>query len=110
MRTRVVALGAAALGVAIVVEVAGVLFANGIVEHNVYGFAGGILAVGGIIAISVGRVSKAAGFAAPPARLRSWAVSPVVSTSQEGSAFCRHCGSELAPAADFCRACGKPVT
>ena len=37
------------------VEVAGVLFANSILQHNAYGFAGGILAVLGIIAINQGR-------------------------------------------------------
>ena len=50
--------GASAVGLAVIVEVVGVLYANGILQHNVYGFAGGILAVLGIVTISVSRAEK----------------------------------------------------
>jgi hypothetical protein len=37
-----------------IVEVIGVFYADSILLHNIYGFAGGILALLGIIAISQG--------------------------------------------------------
>jgi len=57
-RFRVLMAGASAVGLAVIVEVVGVLYANGILQHNVYGFTGGILAVLGIVTISVSRAEK----------------------------------------------------
>jgi hypothetical protein len=54
MRTGITLSGVTVLVVGAIVEVAGVLYANGILQHNAYGFAGGIFAVLGIIAISQG--------------------------------------------------------
>lgn len=54
MRTGITLTGVTVLVVGAIVEVAGVLYGNSILQHNAYGFAGGILAVLGIIAISQG--------------------------------------------------------
>ena len=58
MRTGIVLAGLLALWVALIVEVVGVYYATDILQHNIYGFGGGILAVLGIIAISVGATPK----------------------------------------------------
>ena len=57
MRTGIILVGALVLAIGIIIEVVGVLYANSFVEHNIYGIGGGVLGVGGIIAISVGRSS-----------------------------------------------------
>jgi hypothetical protein len=57
MRTRIVQAGVLALVLAIVVEVVGVLYGSGFLQHNLYGFAGGILAVLGTMAVSAGRAA-----------------------------------------------------
>jgi hypothetical protein len=58
MRNGIIWAGASVLALAVVVEVGGVLYASDILQHNVYGFVGGILAVLGIVAISTGRAPK----------------------------------------------------
>jgi len=58
MRTGILLSGLLALWVALIVEVAGVYYATDILQHNIYGFGGGILAVVGIIAISLGATPK----------------------------------------------------
>jgi len=57
-RFRILLAGVSALGLAVIVEVGGMFYANGFLQHNIFGFSGGILAVLGIIAISVGRVPR----------------------------------------------------
>jgi hypothetical protein len=59
MRNGIIWAGASVLALAVAVEIGGVLYASGILQHNVYGFAGGILAVIGIVAISMGRAPGA---------------------------------------------------
>jgi hypothetical protein len=54
LRTAIALTGVLVVAVGAVVEVIGALFANSVLGHNAYGFAGGILAVIGIIAISQG--------------------------------------------------------
>jgi hypothetical protein len=55
MRTQIMFTGLVGLGLGALVEVAGIFFANDILMHNVYGFAGGILIVLGVIALGSGR-------------------------------------------------------
>ena len=52
MRKRVVITGALVLVLGVIVEVGGVCYANGVLQHNVAGFGGGILALVGIIALT----------------------------------------------------------
>jgi uncharacterized membrane protein YiaA len=54
MRTAITLTGILILVVGAIVEVIGVFYATSILLHNAYGFAGGILALFGIIAISQG--------------------------------------------------------
>jgi uncharacterized membrane protein required for colicin V production len=54
LRTAITLTGVFVVVVGAIVEVIGVLFANRVLGHNTYGFAGGILAVLGIMAISQG--------------------------------------------------------
>ena len=58
MRTGIVLVGLLALCVASIVEVVGVYYATDILQHNIYGFGGGIIAVLGIIAVGIGRTPK----------------------------------------------------
>jgi putative Ca2+/H+ antiporter (TMEM165/GDT1 family) len=58
VRTGIILGGILGLALAVVVEVVGVFVAADVLQHNVYGFSGGILAVLGIVAISVGRTPK----------------------------------------------------
>jgi len=46
------------LGLGASVEVAGILYADGILMHNVYGFVGGGLIILGIIALGRGRARQ----------------------------------------------------
>ena len=77
MRTEVTLTGALGIVVGAIVEIIGVLYANSVLQHNAYGFTGGILAVLGIIAINQGtRKPRCIGPAAPEksssTKLRSW--------------------------------------
>ena len=54
MRTRIILTGALAVVIAVVVEIVGVLYSNGAVQHNIFGWSGGIAAVLGIIALRAG--------------------------------------------------------
>jgi hypothetical protein len=58
MRTGIVLAGLLALSAALVIEVVAVYYATDILQHNVYGFGGGILAVLGIVAVGIGRAPK----------------------------------------------------
>ena len=58
MRTGIVLAGLLALWVALIIEVVGAYYGTGILQHNIYGFGGGILAVVGIVAIGIGRTPK----------------------------------------------------
>ena len=54
MRMAIKATGVMAVIFGIIVEVIGVLYANDALQHNAYGWAGGILAVLGVVALSRG--------------------------------------------------------
>ena len=54
MRMATKATGIIAVTFSIIVEIIGVFYANDALQHNAYGWGGGILAVLGIIALSRG--------------------------------------------------------
>jgi hypothetical protein len=77
MRTEITLAGALVIVVGAIVEVIGVLYANSVLQHNAYGFAGGILAVLGIIALNQGtrkprRIGPTAREKSSSTKLRSW--------------------------------------
>jgi hypothetical protein len=92
MKIGITLAGVVVLAVAIIVEVAGVLYANGFLAHNAYGIGGGVLAVLGIIAISVGIRS--------PIKEKERLTVP---------ANCQYCGAKLSEGAEYCLNCGKVV-
>jgi len=58
MRTNVVIAGIFGLWLGTVVEIVGLFEATDVVTHNLYGWAGGVLLVLGLVAISIGRTRK----------------------------------------------------
>jgi len=54
MKMAIKATGITVVAFGIIIEIIGIFYANDALQHNAYGWAGGILAVLGIIAINRG--------------------------------------------------------